>query len=187
LYLPEKTDQYFTSGINLEIGKREKQTVPLRPGGSSTTERYWRLTQNIYTPREIYVEEFQADDRPFASYLVVTRGKSTVDDQLGLAVGWELTAGILGRYSGGGRVQNAWHSILSYADDATLSGGLLNRDDRYRGKVRPKRMVWTFGLDGTIELGRLKLSSGIRHLSAEFYGGFSHAWAWFSVGVQPGD
>ncbi len=266
LYLPAKTDQYFTSGLNLEIGKRERHDVPLRPGGTSTKEHYWRLTQNIYTPREIDANEFQEDDRPFASYLVVTRGKSFVDDQLGLGVRWEFTGGILGRYSGGGRMQNAWHSILSYADevpgwpnevkpdvilnyqlgvsqrflvsprfdftagltgrlgtlytnispelkfswlairlgerrtlrfdllgngrlvayDATLTGGLLNRDDRYRGRIQPKLMVWTFGLDGTIEINSLKLSGGMRHMSTEFSGGLRHAWAWFSVGVQPG-
>ena len=266
LYLPAKTDQYFTSGLNLEIGKRERHGVPLRPGGTSTTERYWRLTQNIYTPREIDADELQENDRPFASYLVATRGKSFVDDQLGLGWRWEFTAGVLGRYSGGGRIQNAWHSMLSYADevpgwpnevkpdillnyqlgvsqrfrmsprfdftagltgragtlytnispelkfswlairmgersslrfdllgsgrfvayDATLSGGLLNRDDRYRGKIQPELMVWAFGLDGTIELGGLKLSGGMRHLSPEFAGGLRHAWAWFSVEVQPG-
>lgn len=266
LYLPIKTDQYFTSGLSLEIGKRERSSAPLRPGGSMTTERYWRLTQNIYTPRQIDVNEFVEGDRPFASYLVATRGKSFTDDQLGLGLRWELTAGLLGRYSGGGKMQNAWHSLLSYADevpgwpnevnpdvilnyeielsqqfaitprfgfttalttrvgtlytnlapelkfswlairmgekcslrfdllgngklvgyDATLSGGLLNRDDRYRGVIRPKRMVGLFGLDGTLQLNKLLLSGGLRHLSTEFDGGVSHAWAWFSVGVQPG-
>lgn len=266
LYLPIKTDQYFTSGLSLEIGKRGKERAPLRPGGTITTEQYWRLTQNIYTPRQIEVSHFLEDDRPFASYLVATRGKSFADDQVGLGLRWELTAGILGRYSGGGRMQNAWHSILSFADevtgwtnevkpdlllnydltlsqrfaaskrfgfttaltgragtlytnlepevkfhwlaiqinekrtlsfelitkakfvayDATLSGGLINRDERYRGVIRPKRLVSTFGLDGTILLGSLRLSCGLRHLTTEFHGGLPHTWAWFSIGVQPG-
>ena len=265
LYLPIKTDQYFTSGLSLEIGKREVGSAPFRPGGSLVMEQYWRLTQNIYTPRQINALNLQEDDRPFASYLVATRGKSFSDGQLGLGVRWEFTAGILGRYAGGGVVQNAWHSILSFADpvpgwtyevkpdvvlnyelaisqhfaatprfgftaaltgrvgtlytnlepqlrfnwlairmgerhtlefemlgmtrlvgyDATLSGGLLNRDDRYRGRVRPKRLVGTFGFDGTILFGDLRLSGGFRHLETEFQGGRAHAWAWFSVGVRP--
>ena len=266
LYLPIKTDQYFTSGLSLEIGKREIESVPLLSRGSLTTERYWRLTQNIYTPRQIEVNTLLENDRPFASYLVATRGKSFTDDQLGLGVSWEFTAGILGRYAGGGTIQNALHSILSFADyvpgwknevkpdlilnyqlevsqyfqatprfgftaaltgrvgtlytnlepklrfnwlairlgerhtlhfemlgaarlvgyDATLSGGLLNRDDRFRGKIRPKLLVGTFGFDGTILFGGLRLSGGFRHLETEFQGGRAHAWAWFSVGVRPG-
>ena len=266
LYLPIKTDQYFTSGLNLEIGSRRRRAAPLRPGGSLTTESYWRLTHNIYTPQEIDADQFLKDDRPFASYLVATRGKSFTDDQLGGSVRWELTAGVLGKYAAGGRIQNAWHSVLSYADevpgwpnevkpdlilnyqlgarqrfevtprfdftagltgrvgtlynnlagelnfslvalrvnerkylrfdlissgrlvayDATLSGGLINRDDRYRGRVKPNVLVGMAGLDGTIIFNRLRLSGGLRHLTTEFRGGRPHAWAWFSVGMQPG-
>ncbi len=264
LYLPAKTDRYFTSGLNLEYGRRERKTSPSHPSQTKTTERYWRLTQNIYTPQEIDAKRFLEDDRPYASYLTLTRGKFSDTNQQGLSFRWELTAGVLGRYSGGGRMQNAWHSLFSYADevpgwpnevkpdvilnyqlginqrlpisprlsftagltgrvgtlynnlsselkfswlairlgekrtlsfdllgrgrlvayDATLSGGLLNRDERYRGRIQPKPLVGTFGLDATIHFDGLKLSGGLRHLSTEFEGGTSHAWAWFSVGVE---
>lgn len=265
-YLPIKTDQYFTHGLKLEFGKRGSKTPLLLASGGATTERYWRLTQNIYTPREIEASSLVENDRPFASYLLVTRGKSFTDDQPGFGLRGEFSGGVLGRYSGGGRMQSALHDVLSFADplpgwanevkpdvllnyelqvsqwfsvssrfrftttltgqlgtlytnlapelkiswlairmngnrtlrfdlfsnaklvayDATLTGGLLNRDERYRGEIRPKRLVSLFGFDGVIDLGKLQLSGGLRHLGAEFSGGLPHAWAWFSVGVQPG-
>lgn len=265
-YLPIKTDQYFTHGLQLEFGKRKRKAAPLRVSGGTTVERYWRLTQNIYTPREIGVSHLVENDRPFASYLLVTRGKFFTDDQLGFGLRWELSGGILGRHSGGGRMQNALHDMLSFTEplpgwgnevnpdvllnyelgvsqrfsvsprfgftttltgrlgtlytnlrpelkfswlairtngnrtlrfdlfsnarivayDATLTGGLFNRDERYRGRIRPKRLVGLFGFDGVIDLGKLQLSGGLRHLGVEFSGGLPHAWAWFSVGVQPG-
>ncbi|TXF88209.1 lipid A deacylase LpxR family protein [Neolewinella aurantiaca] len=266
LYLPIKTDQYFTSGLNFEFGKRERFSTPLRAGGTITAESYWRLTQNIYTPKRIEAKSLLKNDRPFASYLVATRGKSFTDDQMGFGLRWELTAGILGRYAGGGKIQNAFHDLLPFADevpgwshevkpdvilnyelklsqrfdmsprlsftpavygrlgtlytnlapelkfswlairideqrtlrfdlfgngklvayDATLSGGLLNRDDRYRGKINPNALVGTLGFDGVIDYRGLRLSGGLRHLTTEFRGGDPHAWAWFSIGIQPG-
>lgn len=266
LYLPIKTDQYFTSGLSLEIGQEKMARSPLMAAPSARRQRYWRLTQDIFTPQRIESPNLVKNDRPFASFLVFTYGKSFTDDHLGLGITQEFTAGVLGKYSGGGKMQNAFHEMLSFAEkvpgwryevkpdviinyrlalrrslrlgrsfwlngdlvarlgtlntdlapglsaewmalrvgnnrtlrfevsgqarlvgyNATLTGGLFNVDDRYRGVVQPRRLVGQAGLDAVIDFDGLRVSGGIRHLSSEFEGGWKHAWAWVSFRFQPG-
>ncbi len=265
-YLPIKTDQYFTSGISLELGKQEAGRSPFRQLGLATRTQYWRFTQNIFTPREIISQQLQANDRPFASYLVATRGKTYTDEDLGFHLGRSITIGVLGKYSGGGNMQNAFHEMVGFADplpgwinevkpdaivnyrleirqafrpagrvslttgvvarlgtlhtdmttalqlrlvaikrnehrfltfklsgdarlvgyNATLTGGLINRDERYFGIIRPTRIVGQAGFEGALNYDVLELRGGIRHLSREFDGGLSHAWAWIGITVMPG-
>ena len=64
--------------------------------------------------------------------------------------------------------------------NATLSGGLLNRDARFRGVVRPERLVWHGGFGGQLAFQRLRLGTGVRYLGAEFRGGDPHVWAYWS-------
>lgn len=266
LYLPIKTDQYFTSGLSLEIGQEKMVRSPFLALPSARQQRYWRLTQDIFTPQHIESPDLVIDDRPFASFLVLTYGNSFTDDHLGVGITQEFTAGVLGKYSGGGKMQNAFHDMLSFADrvpgwryevapdvilnyrlalrrsvrlgrffwlnsdlvarlgtlntdlapgisaewlalrispsralrfeahgqarvvgyNATLTGGLFNKDERYRGVVQPRRLVGQAGLDGVIDFDGLRISGGIRHLSSEFEGGWKHAWAWISFRYQPG-
>jgi hypothetical protein len=265
-YLPIKTDQYFTSGISLELGKQEAGRSPFRRFGTATRTQYWRFTQNIFTPREIVSQQLQSNDRPFASYLVATRGKTYTDGNLGFHLGRSITIGVLGKYSGGGNMQNAFHEMVGFADplpgwvnevkpdaifnyrleirkvfrpagrislttglitrlgtlhtdvttalqlrlvalrrnehrflafelagdarlvgyNATLTGGLINRDERYFGVIRPTRIVGQAGLEAFINYDAWELRGGIRHLSPEFDGGLSHAWAWMGITVMPG-
>lgn len=266
LYLPIKTDQYFTNGLRLEVGWEKDARSPLLAAGRARRSRYVRLTQNMFTPQHIESLDLLRDDRPFASFLVATYGKSYTDDHLGVGISQEFTAGVLGKYSGGGKMQNAFHDMLSFADrvpgwmyevkpdvilnyrlhlrrshrlgrffwfntgltarlgslntdlapvlgaewlalrlstsrtlrfelsgqarlvgyNATLTGGLFNADERYRGVVQPRLLVGRAGLDGIIDFDGWRVSGGIRHLSSEFKGGWKHAWAWISFRVQPG-
>lgn len=264
-YLPIKTDQYFTSGMTLEIGRQSIARSPFRATSQARSARYWRLTQDIFTPQEIESPQLLVNDRPFASYLIATRGKTYADQMLGLRLTTEWTFGVLGKYSGGGRMQNAFHEIVNFADpipgwvnevkpdlivnyqlslqqrigqrrfgavtgidlrvgslftdlkpelqifwqairlsdsrtlhfeltgsarlvghNATLTGGLLNRDMRYRGVIRPRGLVGQAGFKGVVNFDAWQLRGGIRHLSSEFKGGWEHAWAWFGIRVQPG-
>lgn len=265
-YLPIKTDQYFTSGISVELGKQEAGRSPFRRSGVATRTQYWRFTQNIFTPREIVSQQLLSNDRPFASYLVATRGKTYTDGDLGFHLGRSITIGVLGKYSGGGNMQNAFHEMVGFADpipgwinevkpdvvlnyrleicrtfqparrlslttglvsrlgtlhtdmaselslrlvalkrnkhrfiafelvgnarvvgyNATLTGGLLNRDERYFGIIKPTRIIGQGGFDGILNYDALELHGGIRHLTREFDGGLSHAWAWVGIKVTPG-
>ena len=110
LYLPVKTDQYFTAGIDIYGGKR--WTI----GRDSLRETRWRVRQNIYTPRNIEASGMMLDDRPYASYLTVARRWSGLDRTTGW--GWlhGFEVGILGRGSYGGRVQDMVHKAVDFAE-----------------------------------------------------------------------
>lgn len=265
LFLPKKTDRYFTSGQVVTYGRYRKEKFPFLKTGQSLTHRYWTLRQHIYTPENITSADFLEKDRPYASYLVLNRGRSIEVEKLGLSLLTEWTAGVLGKYSFGGKIQNSWHDLLEYADyvpgwhhevksdlilnyrlrigqnmtpgsrfslrprlefqlgslytnaavglltrlvpvritprrqfrlelfadarlvgyDATLSGGLFNRDDRYRGVVQPKRITGRANFNGFIEYDGWQVQGGVSAMSAEFVGGKSHIWAWIGVQTAP--
>lgn len=260
-YLPLKTDRYFTSGLRVEYGSLRRGKPTLGESTNSTTRQYWQLRQHIYTPENIESAVIVIDDRPFASYLVLSRGKEYCEELLGFDLLNEWTAGILGKYSGGGRMQNAFHDMVEFAEripgwvhevkpdlilnyrlqlirsfkygrrlrlnpraaarlgslhtdasagltaslialqlnpdrqlrlelsgdvrlvgyNATLSGGLFNRDDRYRGVVRPHRLVGRGSLDAFVDYDGWQLRGGVTTLSSEFDGGKPHIWAWFGL------
>lgn len=252
--LPIKTDRYFTGGVRLEVGKVANGRAPFRINSNASRTSYWRFTQDIFTPSQIEASELLTNDRPFASYLTVSRGKTYGDDHIGLRLNTEWTAGILGKYSGGGMMQNAFHGMVDFADplpgwkneintdlilnyradlqtmvagsqqarlfsrlqaqlgtlhidiepglafewraitlrpgrtldvmlsadarlvgyNATLTGGLLNRDERFRGIIQTLPLVGTAGLDVVVTFDGLRLCGGLRQLSPEFKGGEGH-------------
>ncbi|SER11613.1 lipid A-modifier LpxR family protein [Neolewinella agarilytica] len=260
-YLPKKTDRYFSSGLAVEYGDRSLVKAAVGSNGLATLRQYWRLQQNIYTPEDIQSTSLVAGDRPFASYLVLSRGKDFFDESLGFRLEREWTAGVLGKYSFGGQMQNAFHDMVEFAEripgwkyevkpdaiinyrlrltrrlsygrrlqlnpraetrlgslhtdvsaglmanltvidlsadrqlgialsgdarlvgyDATLSGGLLNRDDRYRGVVIPRRLVGSGSLDVFLDYEGWQLRGGITTQSTDFEGGQPHVWAWFGL------
>ncbi|MBC6996383.1 DUF2219 family protein [Neolewinella lacunae] len=263
-YLPLKTDRYFTSGIQLEAGRSNLQPNLLIPALNTHHTRYWRINQSIFTPQAIDSVRLVRGDHPFASYLVLSNGVSVVQPLLGTTVTSEWTLGVLGKYSGGGRMQNALHRMVNFAEEipgwnhevkpdlivnyrlhyqrlfflsprlhfearlagqlgslytdgsmgmalravplqfnsrtfvelilgsttrvvgynATLSGGLFNRDDRYRGVIVPKRIVGRTEYGGAVHLNGLVLEGGVVMLGKEFDGGLSHRWAWIGLRLE---
>ena len=263
-YLPLKTDRYFTSGLRFEWGKERSRAVEQLGGNRVVNRRYWRIDQDLFTPNAIDSLDLMPNDRPFASYLTVSRGFVTTLPGLGLRLRRQWTAGVLGRPSFGGRMQNAFHGMIDFAEEipgwvhevrpdlvlngllavekdlplgqyhrftlatrarlgtlytdfrqeatvtlrpvrlgsddglylrltagghlvgynATLSGGLLNRDDRYRGVIRPRRLVVNLGATAGMNALGLGLEGGVRWLSPEFRGGMEHLWAWFGVVIR---
>ncbi len=260
-YLPKKTDRYFSSGLAVEYGYWLPQKDAAENREQPFARHYWRLQQNIYTPEDITSSVLVSGDRPFSSYLVLSRGKDFFDDNRSLRLETEWTAGVLGKYSLGGKVQNAYHKIVGFVEsgpgweyevksdiilnyrlrlsrnliegarlritpraearlgtlytdvaaglnlnliairlaaerqlrlavsgdarlvgyDATLSGGLLNRDDRYRGVVIPRRLVGTSSIEAFFDYDGWQLSVGVTTQSTDFIGGQPHIWAWFGV------
>lgn len=260
-YLPLKTDRYFTSGMQFEYGHTRAIPSSVLPGLEERRTSYWRVNHHLYTPSAIDSLNLQLNDRPFASYLTISRGKVYQSDALGLRLERLWTFGVLGKYSGGGRMQNAFHNMLSFAEpipgwthevepdlvvnyqlsmsqefpvagrlvvapsftlragtlytdirggfflngklivfsprrflhlglrsdlrlvgyDATLSGGLLNRDERYRGVIQPRRLVGQLKLEGSLYYDGWQGSAGLAYLGKEFAGGWSHTWVWFGI------
>lgn len=262
-YLPLQTDKYFTSGITLTWGRRH--LLPEAMTHTDTdTHRYWVVNQELFTPKDIFSNQRVIGDRPFASYLTLGRGS----EQPLAGVPWQLyrewRAGILGKHSQGGRLQNSFHGMVDFADqiagwkyevksdlvlnytigvrrqirpgarvallldsrvragtlytdarqvlgfllrplklgasgwvewrttadvrlvgyNATLSGGLLHRDERYRGVVIPARAVGSAETRLTVRYRGYGLSSGVRWLGPEFRGGGTHVWAWLGLTVR---
>ena len=249
-YLPTKTDQYYTAGFGATYRRR------------FTTGRRidWGLRQAIFTPRNIEADTLLPNDRPFASYLVATYGWQP-PARGEWEISHEVTGGILGKYSGGGEVQNFYHSLVQFAEElegwkyevasdvvlnysataerrwrlsdnfsvagrgrgrlgtlftdatggaglrftisnrrggevlragtmnslrlvvynATLTGGLLNRDDRYRDVVAPRRAVHVMRYYVGLSLGRAHLTATAHHLAPEFRGGRHHNYVQFSA------
>lgn len=251
-YLPWRTDQYYTSGFGFEYHRYHKRQI----GGQQVAEnRYWRLTEDIFTPNQVQTDELLTNDRPFASYLILERGQSRKFTN-GLSIDHRFTGGVLGKYSGGGRLQNAFHRMIDFAQElegwafevkpdlilnyrgevakdwvakpaielstfgsarlgslhtdatvgaragftlgkqprrsfkvtatadlravaynATLSGGLFNRDDRYRGVISPQRIVASTAISSTLRVEAISLHLDMVMVSPEFRGGFGHIYA----------
>lgn len=260
-FLPVKTDRYYTSGIQFEWGKVEPPKAGLTPMATSITKRYWQVSQDIFTPNEIESSQLVPNDRPFASYLIVSRGHTFEMPTLGFRLRRQWTVGVLGKYSLGGQMQNAFHNMIDFAEaipgwvnevrpdlllnyevalsksypvgrraaahirlrgrlgtlytdirprvaisvtpltfkskgqlqielsvanrfvgyNATLTGGLLNRDDRYRKTIIPHRSVWNLETKADLHYAGYILSGGVCLLGAEFKGGMHHVWAWFGA------
>lgn len=109
LYVPLKTDKYYTSGLALEYARYAKQA-------DKYTTKTWKLEHAIFTPENIEATDMLADDRPYASYLSLERAWAWTDDS-GLSFSQSVRGGVLGRYAQGEWLQNTWHGYLSYADD----------------------------------------------------------------------
>ncbi|NJC27773.1 lipid A-modifier LpxR family protein [Neolewinella antarctica] len=259
--LPVRTDQYYTAGAGFEYSNIRRERSEIQ---SITHRRSWLVEQATFTPRDILSTDLLPNDRPFASYLTVDRGQSTTNspgsvstDHPGeLTTDWGLTAGVLGKYSGGGKLQTVFHNMVDFADElpgwsnevkpdlilnarygldkdwsvhpryalrtyakaragtlftdlttgvgadflvgsvtnlrhvklgvrgdvravgwnATLSGGLLNRDERFRGVVRPARLVGAWSFLATARWGRVGLEASVVQLTREFRGGKNHAY-----------
>lgn len=263
-YLPLKTDRYFTSGMQVEWGSVRFRRIA-RAGNQPVMEkRYWKINQDLFTPNAIDSLQIMPGDRPFASYLTLSRGHVTELSGFGFQLRRQWTVGVLGKYSFGGKMQNAFHSMIDFAEEipgwvnevnpdvvlnyeieigrrfplgkwhrfhlntrgrlgtlytdirpegvlslvpvrfgenahfgisaaastrlvgynATLSGGLINRDERYRPNVVPIRTVHQLGLTSGLYLNGYKLEGGVRWLSPEFEGGEDHLWAWFGVSIR---
>jgi hypothetical protein len=259
-YLPIKTDRYFTSGMQLEYGLIRSASSPLRSLSARKT-KFWRIQQDLYTPMDIDSVTLVQKDRPFASYLTLTRGSRYESELVGFTLTRDVTAGVMGKYAGGGKVQNAFHKIVDFAEEvpgwgnevkpdlvlnyhlglarnirlsrrldfllqgdgrlgtlftdasfgwtlslvplrlsssryvqmrvgangrlvgynATLTGGLLNRDERYRGVISPRPLIGRLDFEGLLHYDGWWLTGGVTTISPEFDGGLSHIWAWFGI------
>lgn len=116
-FLPIKTDRYFTSGMQFEWGTTSKENTLLTAKSVGTKSKYWRINQDLFTPKAIDSIRLMPNDRPFASYLIVSRGNTFSLPALGFALRRQWTAGVLGKYSQGGRMQNAFHGMIDFAEE----------------------------------------------------------------------
>ena len=112
-----QTDRYFTNGFKLEYfasspGLNLINLIHL-PSQFYATDYYsWGIEQHIFTPENFSLSSGQINDRPFASYLVVSSKKIQADRMNQLITTSELQVGLMGDKSGGEFIQNGIHTIL---------------------------------------------------------------------------
>lgn len=97
------TDRYYSTGNY--IGWRTQ----LENIGSGDDQFQYRLLlqQEIFTPADLLELDFTVFDRPFAGFAGITNGLSLTNDSRIIDV--QLTLGVTGPYSGGERLQSAFH------------------------------------------------------------------------------
>lgn len=116
-FLPIKTDRYFTSGMQFEWGVTAKGNTSLLHHKQGVSAKYWRINQDLFTPKAIDSIRVMPNDRPFASYLVISRGNTFSLPLVGFQLRRQWTAGVLGKHSQGGRMQNAFHGMIDFAEE----------------------------------------------------------------------
>lgn len=120
-------DGYYTQGLRVSrvfapedtphLAKEIAQEFPLYDE-EATTAIGFVFGQNIYTPRDITVEEAQDDDRPYAGWLyagiVISNAKRNGVERAGddnETV--EVDVGVIGDPSLARQVQSRWHEIIN--------------------------------------------------------------------------
>ena len=257
-YLPRKTDKYYSAGAGAVYSRYDWTTIDEE---AYRREKSWSLRLDIFTPKDIATETLIVTDRPYASYSVLEHFRG-IQRPRGWSFSNQYTAGVLGKYSGGGAAQNAVHRMVSFADEltgwqnevkpdvilnyrtsatksiflthrlsvlatgtgrlgtlftdasiglgarwrmighangnclrlavaterkwvgynATLSGGLFNKDDRFRGVVEPERFVRNSRVTADLRVGPLGFEAGVHWVGAEFVGGQRHVFGVVGVG-----
>lgn len=78
---------------------------------NQTTSVYYTLGQNLYTPSDITIRAAQPDDRPWAAWLYMSAGLTTITGNHADDV--ELTAGVVGPAAAGEPVQRVVHNLIN--------------------------------------------------------------------------
>lgn len=127
------TDENYTNGVRLtyfddnanppELVRSLGEAVPFF-NVNSTTNVYYSLGHNLYTPRDITTGTPNAADRPYAAFVYGSIGYSTVTDDHIDDI--EVTLGIVGPASLGAQTQDFVHDLIDSDDPAGWGNQLRN-------------------------------------------------------------
>jgi hypothetical protein len=112
--LTQSGDHYFTNGIRItytspNLVKNPISTL-LHPYPFNGINEYGiTLLHNIYTPHNPDSDELRLDDRPFAGVLYLRFHKDTYDKSKNLSIYTDISLGVLGPLSQGGKIQRSIH------------------------------------------------------------------------------
>ncbi len=106
-YLMQGNDRYYTSGLMLSYIRAGRE----RDGSALKRLHHFELGHKLFTPkRRIYnVSEI---DRPVTGYMYLKYTSSFFKERESL-LQWSASAGVIGKASGGGVLQNSVHDLLS--------------------------------------------------------------------------
>lgn len=117
------TDRYYSNGLALTyyfpaLRKSPVNYVLLPSKNASRVYYGLSITQDFFTPIELFSLEIDRQDRPFASYVLLGQRKISLNEKTGFKVHSEIQIGLLGKYSGGQSIQNGIHELLPPSDPA---------------------------------------------------------------------
>lgn len=112
------TDRYYTNGVRVQyyFSKKKKNfpsNVLIRISDDKNVYS-WGLTQNMFTPASIEVEEVQLNDRPYAGALYATHGLNSIDTEKRIRVSSEFMLGVIGPLSFAKETQTWVHNMFNY-------------------------------------------------------------------------
>ena len=121
--LVNQTDRYYTNGVYLRLYHPVLNNSLINHiliGGTAFNLQITGLTvhQGIYTPIDIYTNELQSSDRPYASTLLVGQERIVVSSQNQLRIKSSIRIGLIGKSAGGEFVQNFIHGLTPNSENA---------------------------------------------------------------------
>ena len=162
----EKTDRYFTNGINFYHTDQFYSKspinflfIPFGKPGEGVQEYGIGVIHNMYTPSNVKDLTFQAGDRPFASYLVLEEYKIWINPEKKFRIRSEFQLGLIGSYAFGEEVQNFVHKITPSKaplgwDKQVDNDLVVNYNLHFsKGQVVTRNFEWI--LNGGLQLGTL--------------------------------
>lgn len=117
------SDSNYTSGVRLTYYDTSKRpSKPLHQftnhfpfiASNETTNIYYSIGHNLYTPADITIKEHQPNDRPWAAFLYGSVGMFTLKDNHIDDV--ELTLGVVGPLAMGEGIQKNVHNVVNGRD-----------------------------------------------------------------------
>ena len=159
-----QTDYYFTNGMDIaryssDLPSGILAKLHLSSKRADIVFHSFSLRQDIFTPQNVNATDIQYGDRPYASYLLFSSRQTIINPSKRITRISTLQAGILGRFSGGERVQNGVHKLLPASKPVGGWQYQLNTDIVLNyGISLKKNLLWTkpFRLNGAV-IGRAGL------------------------------
>ncbi len=112
------TDKYYSQGMKIDYHSSYLKYNPInyiliRPKSYDNISYGLSLSQEIYTPQNIQTVDVQYNDYPYAGVLLLNSGVTASDGEKGLLFKSDLDIGVLGPYSGAGKVQYYFHYMIN--------------------------------------------------------------------------
>lgn len=148
------TDRHYTNGVRFAYMSSEEvpqwledagRALPLFASDGNLRVSY-ALGQNMFTPRDIEIEELQPDDRPWAGFTYGSIG--LINDAGRRLDNLELTVGVVGSASQADDTQELVHDIIGTRDPAGWDNQLHNEPIVNLAYERSWRSMWRSELIG---------------------------------------
>lgn len=159
------TDENYTSGVRISYFNTHASVPPviddiakLIPtfNLSSTTGTFFSFGQNLYTPKNIKINQLQKNDRPYAAWLYGSVGLATVTknhiDEM------EFTLGIIGPQALGKQTQTFIHKNIS---NSPIPQGWKNQLKLEPGAILSWRRRWPASYASNVGDYRIRIEPDI--------------------------